>query len=664
MSPSRRAFLQASVLAAGGISIAPRAGEVAPEPIDVHQQLIDLADRHQARRRARFAAVRTKDDLHRLQDDLRAAFLRLIGGLPERPGAPVVRSLGTIDGGDYLVEKLTFESLPGYEVPALLYRPKNEAPPRPAVLSPCGHSTVGKAAGIYQIFHINLAKRGYVVLTYDPVGQGERSQFWDAERGRSRFNLTCGEHAVLGNPLYLLGGSLARYRIWDGMSGLDVLTSRPDVDPKRIGCAGNSGGGTLTAYLTALDSRIAAAAICCYITALPRRMRNRIQADPDADPEQDIFGFVSEGIDHAGLLALAAPRPTLLGTARFDFFPIEGARESFAEAKHLFDVAGAGDRIERVEAEERHGLSKPIRLAAYSWFDRWLTGRDGREKVEEVPVVPRPASELIVSPGGQISLRSHYQSLLPRALEEADRRKRTAQASLGEVLRLDPELASPVVEQLGGKAGTTGTVIVCINGNETRDWREEGDFWRNLDQGGNAIFVADPRGAGRGRSRFIVKGSDYADPLNGVEENIAYNAFLVGKSLVGMRVTDVIVAVQRLCAERKPERLVVCGRRDGALVACVAAAVEPLISQVAVEDPLLSFRSLFSAEGTPINAASIPPGLLQRFGDVPQVLAQIAPRKVLIAAGRGGPAPASASVQAVAGRFTEQPRILSDWLAR
>ena len=117
----------------------------------------------------------------------------------------------------------------------------------------------------------------------------------------------------MGNPLYLIGSSLARYRIWDGMRGLDYLASRSEVDPKRMGCAGNSGGGTLTAYISALDSRVAAAAICCYITTFPRRMANRIQEDPSADPEQDIFGFVSEGIDHAGLLALLAPRPTLTG---------------------------------------------------------------------------------------------------------------------------------------------------------------------------------------------------------------------------------------------------------------------------------------------------------------------------------------------------------------
>ena len=98
--------------------------------------------------------------------------------------------------------------------------------------------------------------------------------------------------------------NLARFRIWDGMRGLDYLSSRPEVDTSRIGCVGNSGGGTLTAYIAALDPRVTVAAIGCYITTLRRRMGNRIQKDPDADPEQDIFGFVSAGIDHAGLLAM------------------------------------------------------------------------------------------------------------------------------------------------------------------------------------------------------------------------------------------------------------------------------------------------------------------------------------------------------------------------
>src|SRR5437763_354901 len=328
----------------------------------------------------------------------------------------------------------------GYVVPALLYVPK-AAGPMPGVISPCGHSTNGKAAAAYQTLHINLAKRGFVVLTYDPVGQGERSQFWDAGRGRSRFNLSCGEHAVLGNPLYLLGTSLARYRIFDGIRAIDYLTTRPEVDAKRIGCVGNSGGGTLTAYIAALDPRVTAAAIGCYITTLPRRMGNRIQEDPDSDPEQDIFGFVSEGIDHAGLLALRVPRPTLVGSARLDFFPIAGARESFAEAKRLYEVAGMPERVAQAESPEKHGLTLPLRTAVYAWFERWLADRKPSDAVAEFPVTPRPDQDLRVSPDGQVNLSFHSRPLLPLAWEQFSARKKSERRPLHDLLRPDADLA-------------------------------------------------------------------------------------------------------------------------------------------------------------------------------------------------------------------------------
>ncbi len=655
---TRRAFLGSGLAALAGLGRAADA-----RPANVHDQLLELAARHEERRKSRFAAVRSPADLAALQASLRDTFLKLLGGLPRASGPPPARVTGVIEADGYRIEKLAFESFPGYFVPALFYVPKAPAGPLPGVVSPCGHSNVGKAAPPYQTLHVNLAKRGYVVLTYDPVGQGERSQFWDVARGRSRFNLTCGEHAVLGNPLYLLGTSLARYRVADGLRAIDYLAARPEVDPKRIGCVGNSGGGTLTAYIAALDPRVAAAAICCYITTLPRRMGNRIQQDPDADPEQDIWGFVSEGIDHAGLLALCAPRPTLVGSARLDFFPIEGARASFAEAQRLYEVAGAPERVAQVEAPERHGLSLPLRSAVYSWFDRWLGGRGAGPAAGEVAFTPRAARELAVCPDGQANLSLRSRPLLPLAREEFGARKGPARVSLRDLLRPDPEFADYRVTEVSPGGGEKRTLLACVNGNESRPWQEEKEFLRALERRGHAVAVIDPRGVGPLRPDLSVRGHDYADPLAGVEENIAYNAFLVGKSLLGMRVTDVSAAVKRLTGAARSARVVICGRSDAALVACLAAATDPGIAGVAVEGLPLSFAPLFDGVGRPVNAASILPNLLRDFGDVGDILAEVAPRKVLIAAGAGTLARRPPSVEVSDRHFVAEPHLLLDWLA-
>jgi dienelactone hydrolase len=657
-SLSRRDFVQLG-LGGAGLAACPRfaaSDDASPKPVNVHEQLLTLAAKQQAERRARFAAVKTADELQALQASLRKTFLELLGDLPEASaGPPKVRKTGLIEAEDYVIEKLVYESFPGYFVPALLYRPKGVVEPRPGVISPCGHSTEGKAAGTYQMLHVNLVRRGYVVLTYDPVGQGERSQFWDSAAKKSRYNLTCGEHAVLGNPLYLIGSSLATYRIWDGIRALDLLAAHDEVDPERLGCVGNSGGGTLTAYISALDPRVAAAAICCYITTLPRRMGNRIQADPDSDPEQDIFNFVGGGIDHAGLLALRAPKPTLVGAAQLDFFPIEGARESFTEARHLFEVAGATEKVALAESPEKHGLSLPLRTAVYGFFDKWLMGKkaDGsagaspsQEKIAEIPVKPRPNSELLVCGDGQVNISFHSRHLLEVAGERFAARPKQPREKLRDILALNLDEAAPLVEELAAGKPDQATILL-VNGNETGDWRDERDLFKALADAGHRLLVVDPRGVGRQRPEGqAVRGKEYTDPLCGVEENIAYNAFLCGTSLASLRVADVLAAVQRAIKESKTKRLAVFGRRDAALISVLTTAVEQAITHVAVEDLMSTFGALLPPKGRlpavapsdridpAVNAASIVPGLLARYGDVWQIVREIAPRQAVLEAGR------------------------------
>ena len=664
---TRREILAAAgLLATSGLtarsSLAARAES---GTIDLHQQLLDRAADFEMQRRNRFAAIKTPEELGQLQISLREKFLQLIGGLPEKAGLPAVRKLGQIEGDDHFVEKLVYESMPGYFVPALLYVPKNLDRPAPGILSPCGHALEAKAFREHQILHVNLARRGFVVLTFDPIGQGERSQFWDAQAGKSKFGLGCPEHTVLGNALELLGTSLARYRIIDGIRGLDYLTSLPTVDAARIGCVGSSGGGTLSAYITALDSRVAAAALCCYITTLPRRMGNRIQRDPSSDPEQDIFGFVSEGIDHAGLMALCAPRPTLVGAATLDFFPIEGTRETFTEATRLYSVANAVDRVSKVEAPFRHGLSLPIREAVYAWFNHWLAGGEPGAVSPEIPFEPRPGSDLLVCADGQANLALGSRHLLPLAFEEFSSLPKTDPAKqLRELLQIDQTTGDPAVQEIKPVTDAGQTLVICINGNDSPDWRTNSGFIEALSQAGLAVAMVDPRGVGKRRADLSIQGRSYTDPLSSVEANIAYNAFLVGQSVLGLRVADVLTAFTSLTRAKTPKRVVLCGRQDAALVACFAAAVDKNIQAVAVEDLLPSYKRLFSTEGFPWNAAGIVPGLLRDFGDIPEVLAEISPRKTLVAApiGDNPGLTTSTTLQISPTKFSDMPDTFTRWL--
>src|SRR5262249_34575435 len=142
--------------------------------------------------------------------------------------------------------------------------------------------------------------------------------------------------------------------------------------PDRLGCTGNSGGGTETAYLMALDDRIRAAAPSCYITSLERLFAT---IGPQ-DAEQNVTGQVSFGLEHADYGTLRAPKPTLLSVGTQDFFDIDGSWTTFREVKKLYCALGHGERVDLFESDEPHGFTKPRRESAMRWMRRWLLGKD------------------------------------------------------------------------------------------------------------------------------------------------------------------------------------------------------------------------------------------------------------------------------------------------
>jgi pimeloyl-ACP methyl ester carboxylesterase len=239
--------------------------------------------------------------------------------------------------------------------------------------------------------------------------------------------------------------------------------------------------------------------------------------------------------------------------------------------------------------------------------------------------------------------------LLTVCRDEFRKRKPAPRVPLKDLLKMDPEAA----DFRAHKTDAAGkTHVVCVNGNESAGWQTEAAFVAALGKAGVGVTVIDTRGVGKLRPTGLqeaspqLKGKTYTDPLNGVEENISYNAFLLGKNLLGMRAADVLKAVAQIRAESKPERVVLCGRRDGAFVALFAAAVAAdAVQAVAVEGMPASYWPLFDPEGTAFNAASILPRLLRDFGDLPAVVAAVAPRKVLTDK-----------------RFAADPAALLDWL--
>jgi len=349
-------------------------------------------------------ALDSGESISAYQNDLREVFLKSIGPLPER--SPLnARVVGTLSRDTFRVEKIVFESQPGFFVPGNLYLPNGLQAPRPGILLPCGHSKNGKAYDSYQRAAILLAQNGFVVFCYDPIGQGERHQFLNADG--TPVDAGRGEHQKLGVAPILVGRGLATYFIWDGMRALDYLASRPEVDAERIGCTGNSGGGNLTAMLMALDDRIDAAAPGCFMATT----RTKNESPGPGDAEQNLFGQIRDGLDHPDFAIIRAPRPTLYLTATEDFVPIKGAWDNFRQAKQIYTKLARPEAVELIEAPEKHGYTQLLREGAVRFFARWLQDRHLEVvEPEEQPVASD--AELQVTPEGEVMRLPGARSLL------------------------------------------------------------------------------------------------------------------------------------------------------------------------------------------------------------------------------------------------------------
>lgn len=595
----------------------------------------DEAWRQDDLRRETFKNIKNQKELAALQRETKRKLLNMIGGLPEEKTPLNPQIVGKIQMNGFRIEKLIFESLPGFHVTALVYIPENGESKHPAVLVACGHSPIGKI--YYQPLCQRLVQRGYIVICWDPVGQAERSQFWDNASGKSRYNLVCGEHAVLGNFAYLAGANLIRWQIWDGIRALDYMLTRPDVDENRISITGTSGGGVQTAHIGALDDRIKVVIPSCYISSLPMRAYNRIFADPDSDPEQDLDGMISEGVDHAGLLLLIHPRPLLIASAVLDFFPIEGSRKTFREISELYDRFQVKNNIVMAEGYHKHQFSLENQEAALNFLDRFnnMPAREGLPPVNEV------AEKLLqCTRTGQVLLDYHAGKNLMDVIKEEfmlHPKKETLSIPSRYYGKGYPNIKNwnvseytrePVAEEIGwqkkdhyklkeieidhyllhhsnglqipllyfhsGKNSNTKIVLsLNLNGKATQEnWALISDLVRK----GENVVSFDFRGTGEDRMLYQATSSDdlkfenidstqiYFNPLSGVFANYIYNAILTGRPYFLQMIEDTEIVSRFIRLQLNVKEIKVTATHETKMLAREVVGIFPDIKPKSKED--------------------------------------------------------------------------------
>lgn len=573
--------------------------------------------------RQRYEELKTPEQIASYQKNLREKFLEAIGGLPAR--TPLnSRVTGVVARDGYEVEKVIFESQPKHYVTALLFLPEGGKykPPFPGVIVPCGHASEAKAYEAYQTMGALLAINGMAALVFDPIDQGERSQMPSA---LPKVEGTTA-HTTLGVGSILLGRNTARFEIWDGMRAINYLQSRPEVDPNRIGCTGNSGGGTQTSYLMALDDRIRAAAPSCYITGFEALLST---IGPQ-DAEQNIFGQVAFGMDHTDYLMMRAPTPILICAATKDFFDIQGAWTCFRYAKRLYTRMGVAERISLMENDAQHNYNSIQREGVARWMSRWLLGVD--KPITEPAVKLLSEEETRCTPDGQVmhleGARSTYD--LNRDFEKelaAQRKERWRTMPQADMLnqvrriagvRALAELPKPAIEERGTiqKDGreikklavtadsgillpaivflpketlSAGAVLYIHEKGKDADAGPGGPAEKLVDAG-RVVMAVDVRGTGETQS-----GDGWGGDLFGPDVKDVLTAYLLGRSYVGMRAEDILVCA-RLLAEQYKGSVDLVAVGHVCVPALHAAALEPsLFRSVRLARGLTSWSNMIES---------------------------------------------------------------------
>jgi cephalosporin-C deacetylase-like acetyl esterase len=565
-----------------------------------------------------------------------------VGPFPERKVPLKAKVNAKYDRGDYTVEGVSFFARPNWPVSALFYLPKKAKRPVPAVLLVHGHSFIQKAYPTYQKVAIHLARNGYAVLAVDFVGGGERK----AQGHENLFMSTAGM-------------TVQGLMIWDNMRAVDYLISRREVDGRRIGITGSSGGGNQAAFTTVMDERIM---VSCPVNAVCMFNEHETVGNDSFCPCEVLPG-IWQFAEYSDLMATVAPRPLLISQSVKDrLFPIKGAREVVNRAREIYRAYGVPENIDIHEDYGPHSYAMSVRVGVIRWFDKFLKGIEAKplDAYEDYTTVEHESSEVLFGfPDGKLPKGvDTLDSLFAKACEELPHVKRPrtratykpyARGVLAHLSKLaarphelgdfdfeeyptvktawsnirpfsftaEPGIVIPsiLIEPL---KGTPNRVVLYVHA-EGKDRAIELRSVQHLVESGAAVLSIDTRGTGE--TSGVNLGHSLWFTLN--------RSIMLGRHISMMRAFDIVRAVDCLKTisgyARTP--VYVWGEAEAATWALFAFALDPRVKRLATTDMLVTYRS---KSGFTQTAAIFPPNML--FGaDVPDIIAATLGRKALIA---------------------------------
>ncbi len=596
-------------------------------------------------RNAKLAALTTPEAIGNRQAWVRQTFWTLVGGEPQR--TPLnIRTLGSIERRGYRLDKIVYESQPGLMIPANLYVPTGGAPPYPGVLFQLGHSLDGKAAEPYQKCCQGLARLGYVVLSFDTMGQGERTYYPKPGERRTRLDSADEEHSRPGRLMLLTGDTATRLQTWDAVRSLDVLAAHPSVDPKRLGSTGQSGGATLTMMLAAVDDRLACAAVSCGNTENFACAGFRPPGSTD-DAEQNFVGGSALGFERWDTLYPLAPKPLWIGVSARDYFGtyspqyLVSGREEFAKLRSVYERLGHGGAVEWYETPVPHALSHDLRVQIYNFFERRLKG--STKQIVEPEVAPEPENTIQVGPTGNAvrDFKSTTPLRLKPTLRPATDWKQSLQVEMpvqgvkpnvlgtanAEGCTIDAvEFQSahgvvvPAWVFVPRRGGREKVLLLLEPRGRNARWRE-GDLYHQLAKEGWTVCAFDIRGVGD-MSPEVSGGNPFYTRPHSEDEAWAWASLMLGRPMLGQRVGDILAVAAQL---KGTSRTVLAALGHTTVPATIAGVFNTSLEIACAPGGLPSWNSLLEKEDYTEPFSNFVPGILADT-DLPALRKQLGQR--------------------------------------